>query len=680
MKMKRLTPLMSTPALALTLASSLVATAGCNDAAPANDEVGSETDTGDDYGDGDGDGIEEPAPEVAWPTLECDPLVPEYCMFPYPSNVFTAADDASVTGRRLALTTSSLPSKNGNPVEAAPFNEADGFSPGLAMLTNLEGATTTGLPSWTDIQASLADDSPTVLLNTTTGERVAHFAEIDASLPGPSANALMIRPAVRLDDNTRYIVAIRSVVNAAGEVIPASSGFAALRDLVATDDESIDARRPLYADIFQRLGEIGVERETLQIAWDFTTASLESTTGDLLHMRDDALSMYPVDMPSIGPSYTITEVEEGWDPNIAFKIQGLIEVPLYLDDPGPGGHIVYGDDGLPEMQGTAEYPFYMMIPNSAIDQPAPLLQYGHGLLGSADELYTSHMRSFINENNYILFGVNWIGMSEEDALGIAAMLNSGEMHKFEDVSDRLQQGMVNFVVATRMMKTSFAEDPVYGSYIDPSNAYYLGISQGGIFGGTFMAITQDIERGCMGVFGQPYNILLNRSVDFNQYFAILQQGFTDSRDLQILLALIQGLWDTSEPTGYAHKISKNMFPNTPEHSVLMRAAVGDHQVTTLGAHIGARAVGATHLDTGIREVWGLDSVTGQNTGSTYVEYEFGLPMDPIQNIPQEACEDPHGKLRKLDEARMQLHSFFQTGVVENVCADQVCSFPDLSGC
>jgi len=696
--MKRLNS-MNSPAtprilpLALPFVLALSATAGCNDDAPATDEVGSETGDGDgdtsETGDGDGDGetgetgetgteVEEPEPEVAWPTLACDSLVPEYCLFPYPNNVFTTADASTDTGRRLAHATESLPSKNGNAVQAAPFNDADGFSPGLAGMTFLAGATVTGLPTWMDIDASLAADSPTVLINAETGERIPHFSEIDVSLAGATANSLMIRPVVRLDDGTRYIVAIRNVVNQAGDVIPASPGFAALRDLTETDDPDIDDRRPLYADIFMRLGDAGVARGTLQIAWDFTTASLESTTGDLLHMRDDALAMYPEGM---GPTYTITSVDEEWNTeDIAYKIEGTIDVPLYLDGPGAGSRMVYGADGMPEAQGTAQYPFFMMIPHSAVITPGQLLQYGHGLLGGAGELYTEHMRTFINENNYVLFGVNWIGMASDDVLNIATMLNTGEMHDFVTVTDRLQQGLVNFVLATRMMKTSFADDPVYGSYIDPSRAHYLGISQGGIFGGTFMAISQDVERGCLGVYGQPYNILLNRSIDFDSYFMILQQGFDDSRDLQILLALIQGLWDHAEPTGYSHKISTDMFPDTPEHAVLLRAALGDHQVTTLGAHIGARAVGAAHLDTGVGEVWGLEQVSQENTGSTYVEYDFGLPMDPIQNVPQTACADPHGKLRRLVEARMQLHTFFQTGVVENFCTDQVCSFPDLSGC
>src|SRR5690606_24261220 len=184
-------------------------------------------------------------------------------------------------------------------VDATVFNEADGFSPGLAPMTYLPGATATGLPSWLDIEASLAAESPTVMINAETGERVPHFSEIDAALAGASANALMVRPVVRLDDNTRYIVAVRNVVNDTGEVIPASPGFAALRDLTATDDPDVEVRRPLYADIFMRLANAGVERESLQIAWDFTTASLENNTGDLLHMRDDALSMYT---PDTGPT------------------------------------------------------------------------------------------------------------------------------------------------------------------------------------------------------------------------------------------------------------------------------------------------------------------------------------------------------------------------------------------
>src|SRR5690606_3947794 len=135
-----------------------------------------------------------------------------------------------------------------------------------------------------------------------------------------------------------------------------------------------------------------------------------------------------------------------------------------------------------------------------------------------------------------------------------------------------------------------------------------------------------------------------------------------------------------EPVGYTNHIGADLLPGTPEHAVLMRAAIGDHQVSTLAAHHMARSVGAKHLDTGIRPVWGLESVQDSSSGSVYTEYAFGLPPDPVCNIPQDACDDPHGKLRRLDEARRQLDEFLRTGVATNYCAGGVCEFADMSGC
>jgi hypothetical protein len=112
----------------------------------------------------------------------------------------------------------------------------------------------------------------------------------------------------------------------------------------------------------------------------------------------------------------------------------------------------------------------------------------------------------------------------------------------------------------------------------------------------------------------------------------------------------------------------------------MRAAIGDHQVTTFGAHVMARAVGAKHVDTGLRDVFGLETIDEASSGSAYVEYDFGLPPEPLCNIPMTACEDPHGQVRKLDEAKQQLDVFLRTGEIANFCDNGHCSFPSLGGC
>lgn len=178
----------------------------------------------------------------------------------------------------------------------------------------------------------------------------------------------------------------------------------------------------------------------------------------------------------------------------------------------------------------------------------------------------------------------------------------------------------------------------------------------------------------------PYNLLLNRSVDFDLFFDIIKAGYPDGRDIQLLLNLAQIMWDRTEPNGYVPYVNGDPLPETPNHQVLMRAALGDHQVSTLGAHFMARAMGATHVTTGLREIYGLPSAESPFEGTALVEYDFGLPDDPVDNLPQRECEDPHGKLRKLEEAREQLDTYLRTGRVQNFCADGTCVFADMSGC
>jgi hypothetical protein len=620
-----------------------------------------------------------------WPHLACDPLVPGYCAFPFPSNVYTVADETSPTGRRVAFSPETLPvAVQGAVTKADPWNKSDGFSPGSVLLAQFPDATLDGVASPLDLPRSLAEDSPTVLIDAETGERVPHFGELDRSGSEDSERSFMIRPVVRLRDATRYIVALRRLVSAAGEIAP-SPAFRALRDGESFDDPSIEARRTLYADIFARLEQAGVERSDLQLAWDFTTASRDNNTGWLVHMRDEALEI----AGPKGPSYVIESVESSTDAtaidpqNIAFRIHGRMTVPLYLSDPMPGGHLLFGPDGLPEpnpAQPSYEVPFEVLIPQSAKTAPAALIEYGHGLLGERTQIESGHFRSFMNEYNYVFFGLDLSGMANDDLLHIAGTLGSGSLDQLSTMFDRLHQGMLNYLVAMRMMSKGFAEDPTYGQYIDPNERYYHGISQGGIFGGVYMALSQDVTRGVLGVMGQPYLLLLNRSVDFDPFFDLLRGAYPGARDQQLGLSLVQMLWDRVEPNGYTSYIRENLLPNTPAHEVLMRAAVGDHQVSTLGAHIMARAVGAKHLESGVRDVFGLQKVTSADSGSTYVEYDFGLPPEPLCNVPLRACDDPHGKVRSLDAARQQMNEFLRTGKSTNYCTDGICRFPELSGC
>lgn len=619
-------------------------------------------------------------PKVAWTHLTCDPLVPTQCGFPFPSNVWTVDAADTPTGRRVQLDDGTLPvAMNGLKSTGAPWSKSDGFGAGTGILTHLPGATLEGLPSLANLGRSLEADSPTVILDTETGQRIPHFAELDMSRADPDKITFIIRPVVALTDARRYIVAIRKVRSAEGGELPPTPAFKALRDSTASAEASVDARRGLYEDIFQRLGAAGVPRADLQLAWDFTTASRENVTGWLLHMRDEALAKVGDD----GPAYTIDSVEDTWEPDtIAYRINGRMTVPLYLDKPEPGANLVFGPDGMPEPNAarpTYEVPFEVLVPKSALTKPAALLQYGHGLLGERKQIEASNFRKLISEKNYIIFGVDLVGMADDDSGHIANVLSSGQLQNISTMFDRMHQGFLNSLLAMRMMSRGFAKDPKFGAYVDPTQRYYHGISQGGIAGGVYMAASTDVERGVLSVMGQPYGFLLNRSVDFAPFFLVLRGTYPDTRDQQLVLAYTQMLWDRVEPNGWT-KYMGGGLPNTPAHSVLMSAARGDHQVTTFGGHVMARTVGAKHLESGIRDIYGLEKVPETQAGSVYVEYDFGLPEEPMCNVPMSHCEDPHGMVRKLQANDDQLDTFLRTGQGKNFCPGGVCKFPEQGGC
>lgn len=652
----------------------LGASCSADDAEPGSGGGGSGGALGDASSDAQPDGGPQPHP-----TLECDPLVPEYCLFPFPNDVFTREDPTSPTGRRLAIAASSLPvSANGGVTDPSVVSKSDGFSSGTVLLAYFPGATLQGMPGTDDLPASVEATSPTVVLDVETGRRVPHFVELDRTTLERDERSFMIRPVERLRDSARYIVAIRSVRDDAGTELAPSPAFAALRDGVAAADPSVEGRRALYDEIFRHLADAGVERSSLQLAWDFTTASKANNTGWLRHMRDEALAMVGAD----GPEMTIDAVDTDFEPaHVAFRIEGTMKVPLYLDRPTAGAVLLFGDDGLPEVNAatpTMDVPFEVIIPRSALSRPAALLQYGHGLFGSKDQIRAGHFASFANEFNYVFFGVDMIGMSSSDPIFIGAAIAMGRAEVLASMFDRMHQGMLNHWLTMRMMATRFARHPTYGAYLDPTERYYHGISQGGILGGVYVAGSLDVDRGVLGVMGQPYNLLLNRSVDFDTFFQLLSATYTDSRDTQLLLGLVQSLWDRVEPNGWTPYLSDGSVADGPK-AVLMRAAIGDHQVPTLGGHLMARTVGARHLDTGIRDVFGLEKVQRTTSGSVYVEYEFGLPPVPDCNLPMRACSDPHNKIRALPAARSQLDRFLRTGVGENDCGG-ACSYPELSGC
>ena len=60
-----------------------------------------------------------------------------------------------------------------------------------------------------------------------------------------------------------------------------------------------------------------------------------------------------------------------------------------------------------------------------------------------------------------------------------------------------------------------------------------------------------------------YSLLLPRSVDFDEFAAVLYPSYPDELSRPLMLSLIQMLWDRGEPNGYAHRMTDNPLADTP---------------------------------------------------------------------------------------------------------------------
>jgi hypothetical protein len=183
-----------------------------------------------------------------------------------------------------------------------------------------------------------------------------------------------------------------------------------------------------------------------------------------------------------------------------------------------------------------------------------------------------------------------------------------------------------------------------------------GNSNGGILGTVFLALSNDIHRGVLGVPGAPYNLLVFRSVDFAAYYDLIAARFPDpvdqvsgvcwacvalgavcrtshmssvarvpmSVECQVrmcffellacehqlwwlshsptsllsllnqvnLMNLVQTVWERASPGGYCNHLTTGTL-GTEKKRFLVHYGLGDAQVSWLGAQFLARTAGAS---------------------------------------------------------------------------------------
>jgi hypothetical protein len=505
-----------------------------------------------------------------------------------------------------------------------------------------------------DLKRTFDDNAAIVVIDAQTLERNLIWTEMDANATSESTRNLIIRPARNFEEGHTYIVALRNLKDSKGAEIPAGDAFAGYREGKTTDARSehmrwifsrlggagIKANKNLFlAWDFTVASERNLSERMLRIRDDAFAQLGDKDLSDL-KIQGNA------------PAFKVTQVENNVNDRIARRVTGTFTMPCYISTPAcqPGGGFVYspGTNNPVQIPGnTYTAKFICNIPYAALQAPARPSLYGHGLFGSPGEVNQGQLQSFAQERDFVFCATAWAGMAceldtpssnpQQNLTDLQAGRPSlptncdipnvvtaiGDLSRFNTMIDRVQQGMLAFLYLGRVMDhpQGFAADPAFQSggksVIDTSigRTYYDGNSQGGIIGGSLAALLVDSDRASIGVPGMNYSTLLQRSTDFGRgsadecpparmpsvtspgdglpsYACLVYTAYPSEQDRQVVLGLMQMLWDRGEADGYAQHMTGDPYPNTPAHKVLMSLAFGDHQVSNWAAAVEARTIGA----------------------------------------------------------------------------------------
>jgi len=610
-------------------------------------------------------GVPAPCPidlEVPHPE-GCEILTELGCLLPYPSSQFLVPAPTA-TGVRVSLPQAGMPDPNGPEVPASLFDGLDGFSPGVQILMHFRGVSPElsdaprllppnccGQPSgppWIDTRTydarSLELDSPSVLLDADTGERIVHFIETDARAENNRARqVLFLRPGRFLTPGHRYVVAMRNLVRRNGNAVEAEPVFAALRDGVVTSNPRIEARRPKMEAVFDVLEANGVARDDLVLAFDFVVRSEEQLTGDILTMRDRAYEWLDgVEADPGRVSFDVTSVTElaCTSPTGAWRVvRGQYDSPLFLtgdlDDATTPG-IARDAAGKPVQTGITRAPFTIHVPCSVrgsaggafpstagafLDAPSspigafPVLM-GHGLFQTGDFIAGAVPNVLASQGGWkgISGGTDWRGLSGPDLGWVGTRIigaGSSQLHNFPAFPARLHQGVVNTLVLARMMKRglfnrheAFVRPNGTGLFPgDDTEMGYWGISLGGIMGTYIAGLTPDVKAFALDVPAANFNCMLQRATPFRSFDALLNGiGLTDPFDQALGIGLTNELWTPADPVAIARHVVTDRLPGSGvDRRVLYLPAWLDKQVSNTCSEIAARTMGLENLPGSIQQ-------------------------------------------------------------------------------
>ena len=605
----------------------------------------------------------------------CDNTNPDHCLLPFPSSAFLTSDSQSLTGFRVNIPGKAIPdSSSAISNEFHMINSRDGHSPATQIFTTFSSLPDiSALASQDNITPSVESGHGSVLLNMDSGEIVEHWIEISSRTQGGESTLVHLRSLRGLDHNTQYAVAFRGLMDSDGIPVEPFTAFKALRDGVLTNSNQIEQSRIGYESMFSALSEVGFERDSLQSAWWFHTASTQSLTHNLISMRNDASQR--LGDGGIGCNVTSVEENYGNDNSTLRRIRGTITTPHYLESVHPPTPMIRDEVGNPKFNFMTEVVFTLTIPMSSAEnsQPAPLVVLGHGFLGNGEGM-VSGFRGWANQSGVATIGTDFKGWSSDGDYD-AVMFGLMNVNYLQHQSERLQQSVINHLAMIKTIKGICSDLPEFyhngTNLVDTSDIDYMGVSLGGIRGPSMLSLIPEMDRGVLWVAGSSFSFIAERSTQYTQFEELFASSlaYESTMDRSILLALMQSMWDTTEPETYLPFREGGLEGELHPFEILYLVSINDAQVTTLSADRASRTSEIPVLLNSTHHPHGLDVVQSSESNSAIVYFDGGFPEVPSGNIqgPMAYHSLAHNQVLGFEPAVDLATVYLQSGTITDSC-------------
>lgn len=613
---------------------------------------------------------------------DCNPLnIGDDCFLPYPSLHFTKTDTESPTGIRLNYQTKNLHIPDRELTFGLDMvNIADGTSPLSPALINFGvDIDPAYLSGWNEQEETVQEGAPIALVHISSGELVPIHTEMDQANRNwedyEDRHPLIIRPLAPMKFGEKYMVVLSNqLTDTNGNALPRSEVFDALQSGTITSNDTIEAMRPRYEQLFTAAESAGWARDELLLMWDFQVASEQFVLGPARAVRDHIAQVDPATI-----NFTIDELQENPNEHLAYLVKGKFYPPNFLDDKS---ELVLDENSIPvEQEERNGYDFTMAVPIVALEKGnLGLWLMGHGLFGTGRPMVAgsgaeSLMHPWTNELEAVLIATDWIGLSggDRDLIINEVIPNLDRMRL---VTDRLVQSHANNLALVELAIDGLTAGDVLPvphdePLVNGDNVFYYGISLGGIQGSGQTALSPRIDRSVVAVPGAGWVNLIQRSTQFEPLEVLFDNLYPDPLTQMVLLGAAQTFFDWSDPGNLAQLIKNPDDPNAPEKVVVIQEAIGDCQVSNITTDLLVRSMDAKHLEAATDPIYGVETVSApyKGIGITQIRVESDLaaffPLDA--NVTPEVDNGVHNSGVLRENIFEQVSHLYQYGELIHPC-------------